>query len=169
MRDVADGATAANSIRFGELTGSLGLLLRLAQLVSFRDFFQGLGHLGMRPGEATVLMLIGANPGIRQGELARHLMIKRAHMTKMMRAMEEAGLVRRTVPANDRRSVELSLSPAGTARVAALSGSFLAHEASAGRGLTRREEAALKRLLRKYLGHPDEPMTDEETTRPPGP
>jgi DNA-binding MarR family transcriptional regulator len=152
MRDAADAGGSADGLRFGALSGSLGLLLRLAQIVSFRDFFESLGHLGMRPGEATALMLIGENPGVRQGELARQLMIKRAHMTKMVRAMETAGLVSRSVPDDDRRSVALRLSPAGEAEVASLRGPFLAHEAGAARGLSRREEAELKRLLCKYLG-----------------
>ncbi|MDH3264248.1 MAG: MarR family transcriptional regulator [Paracoccaceae bacterium] len=142
-------------MRLGALTGSLGFLLRLAQLASFREFFEDLDGLGVRPGEITVLMLIGENPGIRQGVLARRLMIKRAHMTKMVRAMEESGLVKRTVPEDDRRSVELWLSAEGAARLEALGAPFLAHETRPARGLTAREERELKRLLRKYLDLPE--------------
>jgi DNA-binding MarR family transcriptional regulator len=155
MRDVPDTAREAGDVRLGAMTGSLGFLLRLAQLASFREFFEDLGGYGVRPGEITVLMLIGENPGIRQGVLARRLMIKRAHMTKMVRAMEEAGLVTRTVPEDDRRSVELRLSDRGRARIGALGAPFLAHEMRAARGLTAREEAELKRLLRKYLDLPE--------------
>ena len=156
MRDgggTGDGTDAG--VRYGPLTGSLGFLLRLAQLSAFRDFYDHVGELGVRPGEMSVLMLIAENPGVRQGVLARSLMIKRAHMTKMVRAMEEEGLVRRTIPEDDRRSVELWLTEAGEARVSGLLGPFLAHEAQVPATLSRRETDQLRRLLRAYLGLPD--------------
>ena len=151
MREMAE-PQAADDLAFEALAGSLGLLLRLAQLTSFRDFFDDLGPLGVRPGEASVLMLIGSNPGVRQGVLAKRLMVKRAHMAKMMAAMERAGLVARRVPADDRRAVELRLTPKGAAEVARIRAPFLAHEARATGPLTAREAETLRRLLRKYLG-----------------
>ena len=149
MRDAAE--TGGGDVRLGPLADSLGFLLRLSQLASFREFFDDLADFDVRPGEASVLMLIGENPGVRQGVLARRLMIKRAHMTKMIRAMEDTGLVTRTVPEDDRRSVELWLTKRGAARVEALRAPWAAHEARPARNLTTREEAELRRLLRKYL------------------
>ncbi len=151
MTDARDIAREAEDVRLGSLSDSLGFLLRLSQLVSFRDFFASLDDFDMRPGEATVLMLIGENPGVRQGVLARRLMIKRAHMTKMIRAMEDTGLVSRTVPEEDKRSVELWLTKRGEARVAAMRGPWAAHEARPARNLAPSEETEMKRLLRKYL------------------
>jgi DNA-binding MarR family transcriptional regulator len=151
MTDTRDIAREAEEVRLGPLAASLGFLLRLSQLVSFRDFFASLEDFDMRPGEATVLMLIGENPGIRQGVLAKRLMIKRAHMTKMIRSMEDTGLVSRTVPEDDKRSVELWLTKRGEARVAGMRGPWADHEGRPARNLTPRDEAELKRLLRKYL------------------
>jgi DNA-binding MarR family transcriptional regulator len=151
MSVASETAPATEDVALGPLADSLGFLLRLSQLVSFRDFFAELEDFDLRPGEATVLMLIGENPGVRQGMLAKRLMIKRAHMTKMIRAMEDTGLVARTVPEDDRRSVELWLTPRGEARVAAMRGPWAAHEARPALNLSPREEAELKRLLRKYL------------------
>lgn len=152
MRDDEDGA---GGLDYGVMGQSLGFLLRLAQLAAFRDFYVALGDHGVRPGEVSVLILIGRNPGIRQGHLARQLMIKRAHMTKMVQAMEDAGLVRRTVPDDDRRSVELWLTPAGQRRAADLAPLLAGHEAQSATRLTKREEEQLKRLLKKFLRHPD--------------
>ena len=152
MTGTRDIARAAEDVRLGPLADSLGFLLRLSQLASFRDFFTSLDDFDMRPGEATVLMLIGENPGVRQGVLAKRLMIKRAHMTKMIRAMEDTGLVSRTVPEDDRRSVELWLTTRGKTRLAAMRGPWAAHEARPARNLSPREEAELKRLLRQHLG-----------------
>jgi DNA-binding MarR family transcriptional regulator len=151
MTEARDIAREAEDVRLGALSDSLGFLLRLSQLVSFHDFFASLEDFDMRPGEATVLMLIGENPGVRQGVLARRLMIKRAHMTKMIRAMEDTGLVSRTVPEDDKRSVELWLTKRGEARVAAMRGPWAEHEARPARNLGPRDEAEMKRLLRKYL------------------
>jgi DNA-binding MarR family transcriptional regulator len=155
MRDTPDSLRPEAEVRLGPLSNSLGFLLRLSQLASFRDYFEDLGALGIRPGEASVLMLIAENPGVRQGVLARRLMIRRAHMTKMVRAMLAEGLVERAVPADDRRAIELTLTAKGTARVDALAVPFLAHEARPARGLSRDEEATLKRLLRRYIDLPD--------------
>ncbi|MCB1334083.1 MAG: MarR family transcriptional regulator [Roseivivax sp.] len=152
----------SDTIRYGGLTGSLGFLLRLSQLASFRDFYDELGPLGIRPGEISVLTVIGLNPGIRQGVLARHLMIKRAHMTKVVRALDDAGLIARRVPADDKRAVELSLTAKGQARMREVHAPFAAHEKASTGPLTAREEAELKRLLRKYL---DLPAPDGEGSR----
>jgi DNA-binding MarR family transcriptional regulator len=141
-------------VRLGPLADSLGFLLRLAQLRNFAAFYAALGTLELRPGAFTVLLLIGENPGIRQGVLARALMIKRAHMTKMIRAMETEGLLRRTVPPTDRRSVELWLTEAGTARLGAIRAPFAAFENRSAAGLTPAEDRQLKHLLQKTLGLP---------------
>ncbi|GGL53325.1 MarR family winged helix-turn-helix transcriptional regulator [Wenxinia marina] len=159
MRDAADTAPPPGlddgEVRYGPLADSLGLLLRLSQLVAFGHFYDDLAEMDVRPGEMSVLMLLAENPGIRQGTLARALVIKRAHMTKMVRALEEKGWIERRVPPDDRRAVELRLTEAGACHVETLRGPFLAHEAVAGRGLSDADHAELRRLLRAYLGMPD--------------
>lgn len=151
MAEMLDRAASDDAVRFGPLAGSLGLLLRLSQLHSFADFYGALSRHAVRPGEMSILMMIRENPGIRQGVLAKALMIKRAHMTKMARRLEEAGLIRRTVPEDDRRAMELRLTPQGRARVAAMAPDLEAHEAQSFGGLTAKEAATLRTLLRKYL------------------
>ena len=143
-----------DDIALGAMGESLGFLLRLSQLESFRDFYAGLGDMGVRPGEFSVLMLVAGNPGIRQGILARKLMIKRAHMTKMIQAMESEGLIDRRVPEDDRRSIELRLTAAGRKRVDDMRAPFEEHEARNLTRLTPTELTEAKRLLKKYLGLP---------------
>lgn len=155
MHDMREIAGDTEEVRLGEMSGSLGFLLRLAQLEAFRHYFEHLGPLDLRPGEMSVLMLIRENPGVRQGVLARRLVIKRAHMTKMIRAMEEAGLVARTVPQNDRRSVQLWLTEAGQRHVEAIRVPILDYEANSRGRLSRSEDRQLKRLLRKFSGVAD--------------
>jgi DNA-binding MarR family transcriptional regulator len=144
-----------DDIRFGPLSASLGFLLRLLQLVSFQDFYARFANSDIRPGEISVLILIDENPGIRQGVLARRLLIKRAHMTKMVQAFEAAGLVTKSVPKDDKRGIELHLTPKGQRHVNKVKPTFIEHEAVTRHGLSPREEAELKRLLRKALAIPE--------------
>ena len=138
-------------IDLGELAGSLGFLLRMAQLRAFESFFRTAGN-DLKPGEFTVLWVIGLNPGLRQGTIARRLRIKPAHMTKLIRRIVEAGLVEREIPPDDRRSIRLSLTRAGKAFVeeheATLRRSCDAERAA----LTDREYETIVALLRKVTG-----------------
>ncbi len=139
------------TVHYGPLSEAMGFLLRLAQLKSFAGFFRSFEAENIRPGELTVLMVLHENPGIRQGMLAKSLSIKRAHMTKMVRQMEDEGLILRRVPEDDKRAMELRLTEAGEARVAVLGPILAEHEAGGAAGLSQTETAELKRLLRKML------------------
>ncbi len=142
----------AEELDLGPLGQSLGFLLRLAQIRNFAGFYKTLGAAGLRPGEFTVLDLIGRNPGVRQGVLAARLSIKRAHMTKLVRALADAGLVARHIPPEDRRALELRLTEAGQAHLDRHRTAFHAFGLMQDPALTEREQAQLLALLRRYLG-----------------
>lgn len=156
MEDAAPVAPPER-IDLGELERSLGFLLRIAQLRNFEDFYADVAGQSLKPGEFTVLALIGRNPGVRQGRLARHLMIKRAHMTKLVRGFVERGLVTRDGSDRDRRSVELRLTAAGERFVARHAPAFEAHARKRPETLTADEHAALVGLLRRYIGLRESP------------
>jgi len=141
-----------DQVKLGALADSVGFLLRLAQLRAFDDFFSENGPRNLKPGEFSVLWVIARNPGIRQSVLGQRLMIKRAHMTKLIRAMEEAGFVSRRIPDRDRRAVELTLTPSGESEVAKASALFFDYEQRTGAPLDGRDQAALLALLKKYVG-----------------
>jgi len=134
-----------------DLGDSIGFLTRLAQVKTYETFFEDLGAHGLRPGEYSTVLLIGRNPGIRQGMVAQKLRIKPAHMTKLIRALEDRGLVDRTIPDHDRRSVELTLTQTGRQFVDEHRLSFARHETRLNKALTPDELRSLKRLLRKYV------------------
>lgn len=141
-----------DGLAYGALGDSLGFLLRLAQLRSFAHFYKDMGEMGIRPGEMTMLFVLAENPGVRQGVLAKALRIKRAHMTKMVHGLEAEGLISRQVPEDDKRSVELTLTETGHARIDAVRPAFEAHETRPLNGLGKRDADELKRLLRAYIG-----------------
>jgi len=154
-----DGA----GIALGDMAGSLGLLFKLAQLTAAdrnRDHFR---RMDLSPSAHTILRTIQANPGLRQGHLAAALRIKPALMTRLVRDFEDAGLVARRIPDDDRRTVRLSLTPAGAARVARARAHAAAAFAAEHQALSAPDIATLERLLRHYCG-----ITHDGTLHLPG-
>lgn len=139
-----------DSVELGEITGSLGFLLRMAQLKAFDFYFATLDGEGLRPGEFTVLWVIALNPGFRQGTIANRLQIKPAHMTKLVARLSAQGLLEREVPEDDRRSVRLSLTREGEDFVARYRDKFLYLHLKERSDLSEDEAATLIRLLRRY-------------------
>ena len=152
MAATLERESPAADVHLGELRDSLGFLMRLGQLRVFEYYFEALCPYGMRPGEFSVLVVIGHNPGIRQGVLAARLMIKRAHITKVIRGLEDQGLVTRRIPDEDRRVVELTLSRKGQAFVAERAEALHAFDFSVPAGMTCKERDQLVHLLQKLLG-----------------
>ncbi|UOM32841.1 MarR family winged helix-turn-helix transcriptional regulator [Acuticoccus sp. I52.16.1] len=95
------------------LDRSLALNLRLASVRCARRIEPAFRDAGLSSVELVALTLIQANPGIRQGHLASTLLLKPAHMTKLVQALQDQDLIERTTPDNDRRAVELHLSHRG--------------------------------------------------------
>lgn len=154
--------TPAGDVDVGPLRNSLGFLLRMAQLRTYEHYFAEMSDLELKPGAFSVLTLIMHNPGIRQGVLARRLMIKRAHMTKLIRALEASGHVERTVPDDDRRSITLALTAEGRKFVKRHWQRFMRHEPAPSR-LSPQQEQQLIGLLQTFVG------LEEETIAPSGP
>ena len=150
----SDGIAAggALSVDFGALTELAGFMLRLAQLRVFEAFYAEFAGRGITPGQIGILVAIRENPGIRQGTLARALSIKRSNMAKIVRLLASDGLIRRRVPASDRRSVELSLTSAGRALVERALPDIHMNDRAATAMLSGSERRTLMRLLRKVTG-----------------
>ncbi len=147
-------APCRDTVALGPLGQSLGFVLRLAQLTAYDDFFAVTDSLRFKPGEFSVLWVISLNPGIRQSQLGQRLMIKRAHMTKLIRQLEQRGLLTRRIPDSDRRAIELTLTPAGQSAAKAVSSVLFAGEPKPEGGLSDSERKTLLALLQKYVGLP---------------
>ncbi|WP_136636760.1 MarR family winged helix-turn-helix transcriptional regulator [Pseudooceanicola onchidii] len=146
-----DGAPDAEvGIDLGALSNSLGFLFRMGQIEVFGMFYDALGKLGLKPGEFSVLWVVHLNPGVRQGSVAQTLRIKPAHMTKLVRAFEEDGLLDRHIPESDRRGIELRLTPKGEGFVADHAEEFFTYARSEANRLTRKEAEQLIHLLQKF-------------------
>ncbi len=75
------------------LDALLGYRLRRASMATMADLVLVLRPLGLSAGEASFLVLVGANPGCRQSDVGRSLEIKRANLTPLVARMKARGLV----------------------------------------------------------------------------
>lgn len=150
-----DGVTGKAAVSLGELEKSGGFVLRIAQLSAFERFFTVFGESEIRISEFTVLLALSENPGIRQGVLADVLKIKWSNMTKLVRALEERGLIARHIPHDDRRSVVLSVTEAGKRQIDATADKMYRSDREALSMLDDAEHAQLIALSRKIAGWPE--------------
>jgi len=111
------------------LADVIGYRLRLAQLAVFRDFLDTFASMRIKPVHYSMLRLIEANPGLKQGELARALGIKRANMVTLVDTLEKRGLAARKSVQGDRRSYALHLTEQGQAFTRKMQEVWTGHEA----------------------------------------
>ncbi|RJF74248.1 MarR family winged helix-turn-helix transcriptional regulator [Rhodopseudomonas palustris] len=108
----------SGELAMGELAGLLGYALKRAQLRVFEDFLHCVAPVQLTPAQFSVLLLLDANPGRNQTEIATTLGILRPNFVAMLDALEGRGLCVRTRSPNDRRSHILMLTDKGRATLA---------------------------------------------------
>jgi DNA-binding MarR family transcriptional regulator len=132
----------------GALSNFIGFHLRLAQDASFRAFARDVGQRDLRPGRFAAMMVIRSNPGISQAALGRTIARDKSSVTPLIQDLQRRGFVARQRSAVDRRSITLTLTRAGEARLRRL----LAHAEEHDRNLDRivgERKPEFIRLLRK--------------------
>lgn len=97
------------------LESQIGFQLRLAQLAVFAEIIERMKEIGIRPVDLSVLMLIEAEPGLRQHVIGDRLKIQRPNVVALIDALQERGLVERNVDKIDRRANQLRLTTGGAA------------------------------------------------------
>ena len=105
----------AAPIRIGDLSNFLGYSLKRAQLRIFEDFIGCVAALQLTPAQFSVLMLVDANPGRNQTEIASTLGILRPNFVAMLDELESRDLCARVRSSSDRRSHILKLTEKGRA------------------------------------------------------
>lgn len=95
------------------LESLLGYNLRRLSVATMADFAESLRPLALKPAGASVLFVVGANPGITQSDAGRLLGVRRANMAPLVAALTKRDLLERE--RRDGRSQGLQLSAAGRA------------------------------------------------------
>jgi DNA-binding MarR family transcriptional regulator len=111
-------ADEAASLDLSALSAIVGYPLRRAQLAVFDDFNRRFAALKLSPAQYSALVVIGANPGRNQSEIAAALGILRPNFVAMIDELERRRLAERLRTPSDRRSRVLALTAAGAALVA---------------------------------------------------
>jgi DNA-binding MarR family transcriptional regulator len=140
----------------------VALLLSRLGAASSQRLAARLAELDLTPAHVGVLRVVGQQPGLSQQAVAARLGAAPSRIVALVDELEDAGLVRRTRSATDRRQHELSVAPGSADRIAAVMTVVGEHDADLTRGLTREERTALLALLRKVAaaqglgedGHP---------------
>lgn len=144
---VHTGLDNEQEVALGPLGNLIGYHLRRASNVLSTEFARELEGTGMRRVPFSILSVVGANPGIHQGEVAKALGIQRANMVVLVNALEKEGLVARSVPAEDRRAFALTLTEAGTAMLDDCVAKIRANEQNTLAEMSDKERASLIALL----------------------
>lgn len=139
------------TLDFGMLPGLLGYQLRMAQIALFKDFAKGPGELEVTPGLFGVLVIIEANPDLKQSELARAAHLDRSTVVTVIDNLERRSLVERRAALNDRRSNALRITAAGTALLRKLKRQVSQHEQRLASNLSEDERRSLFELLQKVF------------------
>ncbi|MFL6621508.1 MAG: MarR family winged helix-turn-helix transcriptional regulator [Sulfurifustaceae bacterium] len=141
----------ADALDRGLLPSLIGYQLRLAQIAIFRDFKQALGKHDITPGLFGVLVLIDANAGMKQTDLAKAIHLDRSTVVNVIDNLEAMKLVERRASSGDRRSKALYLTSEGKRTLHRLKPLVIAHERRLKRHLSAADQKALVNLLQKIF------------------
>src|ERR1700761_6580066 len=127
-RTRAKRAAVTPPINTGLLPNLLGYNLRRAQIALWRDFNRTVREGDVRPGVFSLLILVDANPGIAQIDLANQLDIDKATIVGLVHRLERQHWVVRKTSTVDRRRQGVYITPAGRNTLKNLREEMLEHE-----------------------------------------
>ena len=142
-------------LRYGVLDDLLGYALRRAQNALYLDFHAETAAFDISPQRFAAVVLIGENPGLKQGVLAEAMGIDRSGALRLVGWLNERGLAGRARIAGDGRAWGLRLSERGEHIRTALTEVVQRHD----RRMMARvgpEATQLKALLERLANEPDQ-------------
>jgi DNA-binding MarR family transcriptional regulator len=137
-------------VDIGVLHDHLGYLIRRLQVWVFQDFIRTLAPIDISPAQYSVLVVIAANPGLSQSDLADRLGIERARLVRLLDRLERRGLTRRLPSRTDRRSHALRLTPTGQRTLKRAKALAARHEGRLIDELGVQRHNSIKDLLRDF-------------------
>jgi DNA-binding MarR family transcriptional regulator len=146
-REPADGR---KSLDIGVLNDHLGYFIRRLQVWVFQDFIRTLAPIDIRPAQYSVLVVIAANPGLSQSDLADRLGIERARLVRVLDKLEKRNLTQRLASPTDRRSHALRLTRDGQKLLKRASTLAALHEAKLVEKLGLEQRKSMLTLLKQF-------------------
>ncbi|HWP27874.1 MAG TPA: MarR family transcriptional regulator [Xanthobacteraceae bacterium] len=139
------------AVELGALNAHLGYFIRRLQVWIFQDIIRSLKSLDMSPAQYSVLLVIGANPGLSQTALAGTLGIERARLVRLLHKLERRGLMRRQQSSADGRTNALRLTAKGQDALRRAQALAAEHEARLMQRLGTEPYRIMRDLLRDFV------------------
>ncbi|WP_082448749.1 MarR family winged helix-turn-helix transcriptional regulator [Xylophilus sp. Leaf220] len=95
-----------------------GFLLRRAHQISASVFEDSCRDVGLTPAQYGAMTVLHAQPGLDQSSLSRALGFDKVTVLRVLRVLENRGLVQRSPAPDNRRSLHLALTDPGRALLA---------------------------------------------------
>jgi DNA-binding MarR family transcriptional regulator len=105
--------------------------------------------LGLTPAQFDVIATLGTTHGMNMGELAERTLVTKGTLTGIVDRLEQKQLVRREIPAGNRRSFIVLLTPLGEETFQKVFPAHIAHLKERFEALEVEELEHLRRLLEK--------------------
>lgn len=137
-------------IELGDLNERLGYFIRRVQMWIFQDFIRRLASIDLSPAQFSVLVVIGANTGLSQSELAATLGIERARLVRLLHRLEQRGLTQRLPSDRDGRRHALQLTREGQKQLTRAKALAAQHETGLKERLGGERHKALLDALREF-------------------
>jgi DNA-binding MarR family transcriptional regulator len=141
------GAGEGSRLAESDLSQSIGFLIRLASGVAQGHLGEQFDQLGLRQSLYSVLLIIHENPGLKQQEVGEMLSIQQPNLVALINELLGAGMITRTVNADDRRSYSLFLTPEGRARLTEANTIHARHEARLAKAVAPLKPAEFRAAL----------------------
>jgi DNA-binding MarR family transcriptional regulator len=141
-------ADTAGRLELGELQGHVGYFVRRLQVAIFKNFIATLAPMNVRPAQYSVLVLIAANPGSSQAQIAQALSIERARLARMLHELEGRSWVERRT--RDGRSHALHLTAVGQKAFKTVNALAAKHEAQMTELIGPKRRMRLMELIKEF-------------------
>lgn len=139
----------------GVLDTTLGFHMARASVVAYESFEVHIGRPhDLRKVDFSLLMLVAEHEGLAPKALAKGLSLSPPKLSMVLDRMQARGLIARTPDPNDRRSVQVTLTPDGVALACKLEPVARRMEQGLKKRLTATDHAKLIQLLRKLADGP---------------
>jgi DNA-binding MarR family transcriptional regulator len=136
----------------GLLPNLLGYNVRRAEIALWRDFSRTVGEGDVRPAMFSLMILVEANPGVAQIDIANQLDIDKATVVGLVHRLQQRQCVVSQQSTADRRRQGIYLTDRGEKELNKLRQEMLEHETRFTRLFSAAELAQLFALLRRI--HP---------------
>ena len=136
-----------------EIGKSVGYLIGRAKNTLSQGVEHEVSALDMTQAQASCLMMLAKGEATTVTDLARNLNADAGSVTRLLSRMEKRGLIGRTRRDDDRRVVELSLTPEGHAMVEKLPAVFCDVMRRHFEGFSREEIEVLRGMLLRVIAN----------------